>query len=44
MKKLMKFALVAVLAFSATTVFGQKFGRVDLAAVMPNMPRVSGGC
>lgn len=38
MKKLMKFALVAVLAFSATTVFGQKFGRVDLAAVMPNMP------
>lgn len=38
MKKLMKFALVAVLAFSATTVFGQKFGRVDLAAVMPSMP------
>ena len=38
MKKLLKLALVAVLAFSATTAFGQKFGRVDLAAVLPNMP------
>jgi outer membrane protein len=38
MKKLMKLALVAVLALSATTVFGQKFGRVDLAAIVPNMP------
>ena len=38
MKKLMKLALVAVLALSATTVFGQKFGRVDLAAILPNMP------
>ena len=34
----MKLALVAVLALSATTVFGQKFGRVDLAAILPNMP------
>ena len=34
----MKLALVAVLALSATTVFGQKFGRVDLAAIVPNMP------
>jgi outer membrane protein len=38
MKKLMKLALVAVLALSATTVFGQKFGRVDLASIVPNMP------
>ena len=38
MKKLMKLTLVAVLALSATTVFGQKFGRVDLAAIVPNMP------
>jgi outer membrane protein len=38
MKKLMKLALVAVLALSASTVFGQKFGRVDLAAIVPNMP------
>lgn len=38
MKKLLKLALVAVLAFSATTAFGQKFGRVDLAAIVPNMP------
>ena len=38
MKKLMKLALVAVLALSATTVFGQKFGRVDLAAIVPSMP------
>jgi outer membrane protein len=38
MKKLMKLALVAVLALSASTAFGQKFGRVDLAAIVPNMP------
>ena len=34
----MKLAMVAVLALSATTAFGQKFGRVDLAAIVPNMP------
>ena len=34
----MKLALVAVLALSASTAFGQKFGRVDLAAIVPNMP------
>lgn len=38
MKNLMKLALVAVLALSATTTFGQKFGRVDLAAIVPSMP------
>ena len=38
MKKLMKLAMVAVLALSATTAFGQKFGRVDLAAIVPSMP------
>ena len=38
MKKLMKLALVAVLALTASTAFGQKFGRVDLAAIVPNMP------
>ena len=38
MKKLMKLAMVAVLALSATTAFGQKFGRVDLASIVPNMP------
>ena len=34
----MKLAMVAVLALSATTAFGQKFGRVDLASIVPNMP------
>ena len=34
----MKLALVAVLALTASTAFGQKFGRVDLAAIVPNMP------
>ncbi len=34
----MKLALVAVLALSASTAFAQKFGRVDLAAIVPNMP------
>ena len=38
MKKLMKLALVAVLALTASTAFGQKFGRVDLASIVPNMP------
>ena len=38
MKKLRKLALVAVLALTASTAFGQKFGRVDLAAIVPNMP------
>ena len=38
MKKLMKLAMVAVLALSATTAFGQKFGRVDLASIVPSMP------
>ena len=34
----MKLAMVAVLALSATTAFGQKFGRVDLASIVPSMP------
>ncbi len=34
----MKLAMVAVLVLSATTAFGQKFGRVDLASIVPNMP------
>ena len=38
MKKLLKFAVVVMLVFSANTAFGQKFGRVDLAAIVPNMP------
>ena len=38
MKKLLKLAMVAVFALTATTTFGQKFGRVDLAAIVPNMP------
>ena len=38
MKKFLKLAMVAVFALTATTTFGQKFGRVDLAAIVPNMP------
>ena len=38
MKKLVKVAMVVLLALSASTAFGQKFGRVDLAAIVPTMP------
>jgi outer membrane protein len=38
MKKLVKLAMVVLLTVSASTAFGQKFGRVDLAAIVPNMP------
>ncbi|MBO7199382.1 MAG: OmpH family outer membrane protein [Alistipes sp.] len=38
MKKLVKVAMVVLLTLSASTVFGQKFGRVDLAAIVPAMP------
>ena len=38
MKKLVKVAMVVLLTLSASTVFGQKFGRVDLAAIVPVMP------
>ncbi len=37
MKKFLKLTLVAVLMMSATTLSAQKFGRVDLAAIVPNM-------
>ena len=38
MKKLVKLAMVVLLTITASTAFGQKFGRVDLAAIVPNMP------
>ena len=38
MKKFLKLTLAVVLVFSASTAFAQKFGRVDLAAVLTNMP------
>ena len=38
MKKLVKLAMVVLLTLSAGTAFGQKFGRVDLASIVPNMP------
>ena len=38
MKKLVKVAMVVLLTLSAGTAFGQKFGRVDLAAIVPVMP------
>ena len=38
MKKLVKLAMVVLLTVSASTAFGQKFGRVDLAAIVPSMP------
>lgn len=38
MKKLVKLAMVVLLTVTASTAFGQKFGRVDLAAIVPNMP------
>ena len=38
MKKLVKLTMVVLLALSASTAFGQKFGRVDLAAIVPVMP------
>ena len=37
MKKFLKLTLVATLFMSATTLSAQKFGRVDLAAIVPNM-------
>lgn len=37
MKKFLKLTLAVVLVFSASTAFAQKFGRVDLAAVLTNM-------
>lgn len=38
MKKFFKLTLTVVLMLSASSVFAQKFGRVDLAAVVTNMP------
>lgn len=38
MKNLLKLTLAMVLVFSASSAFAQKFGRVDLAAVVTNMP------
>ena len=38
MKKLVKLAMVVLLTVTASTAFGQKFGRVDLAAIVPNIP------
>ena len=38
MKNFLKLTLAVVLMFSASSVFAQKFGRVDLAAVVTNMP------
>ena len=39
MKKILKLTLaVALVVMCATTASAQKFGRVDLAAVVPNMP------
>lgn len=38
MKKILKLTLTMVLVMCASSVFAQKFGRVDLAAVVTNMP------
>lgn len=38
MKKFLKLTLAVVLMLSTSTVFAQKFGRVDLMAVLTNMP------
>lgn len=38
MKKFFKLTLAVVLMLSASSAFAQKFGRVDLAAVVTNMP------
>ena len=38
MKNLLKLTLAMVLVFSASSAFAQKFGRIDLAAVVTNMP------
>ena len=39
MKKFLKLTLaVALVVMSAATASAQKFGRVDLAAIVPNMP------
>ncbi|MBQ2365031.1 MAG: OmpH family outer membrane protein [Alistipes sp.] len=37
MKKFLKLTLAAMLLFSASTATAQKFGRVDLAAIVPKM-------
>ena len=38
MKNFLKLTLAVVLMFSTTTLFAQKFGRVDLAAIVTVMP------
>ena len=38
MKKFLKLTLAVVLVLSSSSVFAQKFGRVDLAAIVTNMP------
>ena len=38
MKNFLKLTLVALLMVSSTTAFAQKFGRVDMAAVLTTMP------
>lgn len=38
MKNLLKLTLAVVLMMSASAASAQKFGRVDLAAIVPNMP------
>ncbi len=38
MKNFLKLTLVALLTLSSTTLFAQKFGRVDMAAVLTTMP------
>jgi outer membrane protein len=38
MKNLLKLTLAVAFVLCGTTAFGQKFGRVDLAAIVPNMP------
>jgi outer membrane protein len=38
MKKIFKLTLALMLVMSASSVYAQKFGRIDLAAVVTNMP------
>ncbi|MBO7315378.1 MAG: OmpH family outer membrane protein, partial [Alistipes sp.] len=38
MKKILKLTLAVALMMCATVASAQKFGRVDLAAIVPNMP------
>ncbi|MBO5831805.1 MAG: OmpH family outer membrane protein [Alistipes sp.] len=43
MKKILKLTLTVALVMCASSVFAQKFGRVDLAAIVTSMPEFTAG-